>query len=182
MSQVSKPDPKTSVERLRAFAGPDLYDLCDATEAAILDGGGFGWLKPPARSSLENYWRGILLVPERQLFVARLDGTIAGSAQLLLPTSNKEAEAHCAWLTTNFLAPWARGFGLARDLVLAVEDSARRLGSQVLQLDVRETQTRALQIYEQLGYTRWGSNPRYSYVDGRWITGHYYYKTLAAIG
>ncbi|HEY0522522.1 MAG TPA: hypothetical protein VGD08_03970, partial [Stellaceae bacterium] len=46
----------TAVEALNAFGGTDLADLCDATEAAILDGGGFGWLKPPPRPLLEAYW------------------------------------------------------------------------------------------------------------------------------
>ena len=48
----------------------------------IIEGGGFGWLKPPPRQVLENYWKGVLLVPERRLVVGRLDGIIAGSAQL----------------------------------------------------------------------------------------------------
>src|SRR6185503_4748788 len=75
----------TEVERLRAFAGDDLEDLCEATVAAIEDGGGFGWVKAPARGVLEAYWKGVLLVPERALFVARLNGTICGAVQLVSP-------------------------------------------------------------------------------------------------
>ena len=41
--------PTTSVERLTQFDGSDLHDLCDAADAAILDGGGFGWIEPPTR-------------------------------------------------------------------------------------------------------------------------------------
>ena len=41
--------PATQVERLTEFNGADLHDLCDAAEAAIVDGGGFGWLTPPTR-------------------------------------------------------------------------------------------------------------------------------------
>ena len=42
--------------------------------AAIIDGGGFGWVNAPGRLALETYFRGVLLVPERELFVARLNG------------------------------------------------------------------------------------------------------------
>ena len=41
----------TTVERLRAFRGNDLGDLCDAAEAGIEAGGGFGWLTPPPRAA-----------------------------------------------------------------------------------------------------------------------------------
>jgi GNAT superfamily N-acetyltransferase len=170
--------PTTAVERLTALAGADLHDLCDAAEAGIADGGGFGWLKLPPREAMESYWRGVLLVPERELFVARLDGTIGGSAQLWKPSRNNEAGALVGQLTPFFLAPGARGHGLAPKLVQAIEDRAREVGLKVMTLDVRETQARAIEVYGQLGYTRWGSNPRYAFVNGRWMAGHYYGKDL----
>jgi hypothetical protein len=58
---------KVAIERLTQCAGTDLDDLCEATEAAIKEGGGFGWLKPPPRQVLENYWKGVLLIPDRRL-------------------------------------------------------------------------------------------------------------------
>ncbi len=170
--------PSVVVDRLEAFEGPDMHDLCDAAEAAILDGGGFGWLTPPPRHVMETYWRGVLLVPERQLFVARLDGTIAGSAQLVRPPRNNEAQGHGGQLTTFFLAPWARGHGLARMMVERIEAAARETGLKTLNLDVRETQERAIQIYDQLSFSRWGEHPQYARVDGKWITGYFYTKDL----
>jgi ribosomal protein S18 acetylase RimI-like enzyme len=177
MSEKSMPT--TAVERLEKFASTDLHDLCDAAEAAIKGGGGFGWLSVPPRHIMEAYWRGVLLVPERQVFVARLDGTICGSAQLARPPRNNEAQALAAQLTSNFIAPWARGHGLARHLVLVVEDAARAAGFTILNLDVRDTQTAAIQLYEGLGYVRWGTHPAYARVDGREIPGHYYFKRLS---
>ena len=70
-----------TVDRVETLESADLADLCDATETAILDGGGFGWLAPPPREVLERYWQGVLLVPERELFVGRLDGTGAGAPE-----------------------------------------------------------------------------------------------------
>jgi RimJ/RimL family protein N-acetyltransferase len=179
--ETMTPDPvaaATAVERLSKFKGPDLHDLCDAAEAAILDGGGFGWLAPPPRQTMEAYWKGVLLVPERDLFVARLDGTIGGSAQLIRPQRNNEAQAFVGSLTTFFIAPWARGHGLARRMVELVEQAARKADLKILNLDVRETQERAIQVYDQLGFRRWGTHPHYAFVKERWIAGHYYCKDL----
>ncbi len=167
-----------AVERLESLSPSDLEDLCEATEAAIAEGGGFGWVKKPERDTLEKYWRGFLLVPGRALFVARLDGVIAGSAQLVRPPRNNEAQAFSAQLTSTFVAPWARGHGLGRGLVRAVEQAARQAGVAILNLDVRETQGAAIQLYESVGYTRWGSHPAYAKVGGRIIPGHYYFKRL----
>ncbi len=169
---------KITVERLERFEGSDLADLCDATETAILDGGGFGWLKPPPRDVLERYWQGVVLVPERELLVGRHDGTIGGSVQLVRPPRNNEAQAFAASITINFVAPWARGHGMAKDLTEAVEGAARQHGFRVLNLDVRETQTAAIRLYESLGYERWGTNPFYARVRGKLIAGYYYSKRL----
>jgi ribosomal protein S18 acetylase RimI-like enzyme len=166
------------VDRLRPS---DLNDLCDAAHAAIADGGGFGWIAPPTREVLERYWKGVLVVPERLLFVVRLDGAIAGSAQLIRPPRNNEAQAHSATLTTAFVAPWARGHGLARTLTLAVEAAARERDVRVLNLDVRETQAAAIALYESLGYHRIGRHPHYAMVDGRPVAGHYFYKDLSEV-
>ena len=92
-----------SVEVLDDISGHDLHDLCDAAESAIIEGGGFGWISVPPHQTLETYWRGVLLVPERTLFVGRLDGVIAGSAQLIRPTKNNEAQSHACDCASLFL-------------------------------------------------------------------------------
>lgn len=173
--------PIVAVERVEAFGDRDLEELCEAAETAILDGGGFGWLKPPPRALLERFWKGVLLVPERELFVARIDGVVGGSAQLVRPARNNEAQAFAATLTQHFVAPWARGRGIARSLVAAVEDSARKAGFHVLALDVRETQTAAVALYESAGFVRWGTNPHYAMVENRMVAGHYYTKVLKSL-
>ena len=178
MATESEASATLSVGRIEEISEFDLADLCDDTEAAIIDGGGFGWLTPPSRQMLERYWKGVLLIPERSLFIARLDGTIVGSAQLVRPPRNNEAQVFAAAITTNFIAPFARGHGLARDITVAVERVAREDGFSFLTLDVRETQTAAIQLYESLGYERWGTNPNYAIVDDEVIAGHYYAKRL----
>ena len=169
---------KVAIERLTQCAGTDLDDVCEATEAAIKEGGGFGWLKPPPRQVLESYWKGMLLIPDRRLVVGRLDGIIAGSAQLSRAPRNNEAQSFAGTLTTAFVAPWARGHGLARGMVLEIERIASELGLVVLNLDLRATQRAAISLYEGLNYLRWGTHPAYARVDGQIVPGHYYYKRL----
>jgi len=159
-----------------------MEELADATEAAIAQGGGFGWLRPPPRQVQESYWRGVLLVPERTLFLGLLDKVVAGSAQLVRPGRQNEAGAATCLLQTFFVAPWARGHGLARTLVEMVEGAARTEGFEVLNLDVRETQEAAITLYESMGFERWGTQPHYAKVKGKWIAGHYYMKVLGETG
>lgn len=166
------------VERLTQYAGTDLDDLCEATESAIVEGGGFGWVKVPPRQVLENYWKGVLLVPERQLVVGRLDGVIAGSVQLSRAPRNNEAQAFAGIVTAAFVAPWARGRGIGHAIVTEIEALGRELGLVVLNLDLRDTQRAAIRLYESLGYRRWGTHPCYAQVEGRIIPGHYYYKRI----
>ena len=176
------PPPQRLIERVAEFTDEDLHALCEATSAAIIDGGGFGWINPPGMMALETYFRGVLLVPERELFIARLDGHVVGSAHLVLPPRNNEAQAHAAQLMHAYIAPYARGHGLARLLTLSVEDRARELGYHVLNLDVRETQQAAIRLYESLGYHRWGIHPDYAFVRGQVVRGYFYAKRLRRPG
>ena len=48
----------------------------------------------------------------------------------------------------------------------------------MLELDVRETQDAALQIYRHYGYVEWGRHPFYAQVDGRPVAGLFFYKQL----
>lgn len=166
------------VERCERLTDAELAELCEATDAAIIEGGGFGWIEPQGRAALERHFRGVLLVPERELFIARLDGHVVGSAQLVRPPRNNEAQAFAAQLTHAYIAPYARGHGLARLMVRRVEERAAALGHRVLNLDVRETQTTAITLFESLGYVRWGTHPAYARVRGKTVAGHYYYKLL----
>jgi ribosomal protein S18 acetylase RimI-like enzyme len=178
MSAADLPPIQLKVEIATRLKGGDLDDLCEAAELAIKAEGGFGWLKPPTREVMERYWRGVLAVPERTLFVGRVDGVIAGSAQLVRPPRNNEAQAMAVQITTAFIAPWARGNGLARMLLEAAEVCALQEKFAIINIDVRETQTAAIALCETLGYRRWGTHPRYARVDGCFVAGIYYFKDL----
>lgn len=172
------PPPVGKVEQIDRLKGGELNDLCEAADDAIRAEGGFGWLTPPPREVMERYWRGVLAVPERTLFVARLDGVICGSIQLVRPPRNNEAQAMAVHLNTAFMAPWARGHGLARTLVEAAEDLARAEKYAIANMDIRESQTAGIAVCEVLGYTLWGMHPFYARVNGSYVRGRYYYKEL----
>ena len=167
-----------AVERAERLSDADLADLAEATDAAIIEGGGFGWVEPQGRAALERHFRGVLLVPERELFVARLDGHPVGSALLVRPPRHNEAQAFAATLTHAYIAPYARGVGLARLLVETLEQRAAALGHRVINLDVRDTQTTAIALFESLGYLHWGTHPHYARVRGQTVAGRFYAKTL----
>lgn len=175
---MSKRTPSTSVEKLSSFEVGDLYELCDATETAIEEGGGFGWLKPPARKVLEDYWKGVMLIPERELIIGRIDGVVASSCQLVRPTKNNEAQSFSCQLTTFFVAPWARGHGLAPLMLDEAEAFSRSEGYKLINLDVRATQESAIRRYEGAGFVHFGTNPKYALVNGEYVPGYYYYKEV----
>ncbi|MCH4091600.1 1-(5-phosphoribosyl)-5-[(5-phosphoribosylamino)methylideneamino]imidazole-4-carboxamide isomerase [Acetobacter sp.] len=170
--------PGLTAERIQTLNEDDLPALCECVDASILGGGGFAWVRPQGRSVLERYFRGILLVPERLLFVARQDGLIVGSAQMVRPSRSNEAQAMIASVTQFHIAPYARGIGLGRLLIEEIIKAARAMGYQVLNLDVRETQTAAMMLFRNLGFEQWGVNPYYAAGDGRMVRGHYFFKRL----
>jgi ribosomal protein S18 acetylase RimI-like enzyme len=171
----------TRVERITEFRHADLTELVQATEDAIREGIGFNWVLPPGKDVLETYWKGVLVVPERVLFVARLDGTLAGSVQLLKPGPSKETSSFSASVEAHFTAPWARGHGLAKMLLEAAEREARAQGFSILRLSVRSTQEAAIKLYEETGYVCWGTLPYYEFVSAEMISGRFYYKNLEPI-
>lgn len=166
------------VEKVNALGKRDLRELTEASQVAIRDGSGFGWDEAPTRQVLERYWRGVLAVPTRTLFVARLDKAICGSIQLVAPPPNKAMWSFTAEIDTHFVVPWGRGHGCAKELVEAAEAEARAEGFRVLNLSVPATQSAAIKLYESLAYKRWGTLPRYARLKGEYVPGHYYTKDL----
>lgn len=156
----------------------ELEELCDATIAAIDAGGGFGWVHAPRRDKLERYWQGALLVPERKVFIGKLDRVVSGAVQLTRPPQNNEAQFFSGNLVSLFVAPWARKMGLGHALVDAAEALAWQEGCRLINLDVRATQHDAIRLYESMGYNCWGHHPAYANVDGETIPGRYYFKGL----
>jgi ribosomal protein S18 acetylase RimI-like enzyme len=172
----------TRIEEIESFSGDDLPQLCDLAHDAIIDGEGFLWVRPPPQRILENYWNGVVLVPERSLWIARLDGRIVGTVQILNPSVNNESGAFAAQITTLIVAGHARRLGLARGLLRQAEAMAISRGFTALDLDVRADREAAIRLFEAEGYKRWGVKPRYARIQGRYISGYYFSKFLDTDG
>ena len=166
------------VETLKSISETDMADLCNITEQAIKAGGGFGWLKAPPRETLNKYWKGLVLVQNRILIVGRLNDAIAGALQLSLQPLNNEAQKDIANITSHFVAPWARGYGLAKTMIDYAVAKSKENNKNSIQLDIRETQIAAIKLFESKGFIRWGENPAYAFVNGNPIKGYYYYRNI----
>jgi GNAT superfamily N-acetyltransferase len=107
------------------------------------------------------------LPPTVTVFVATApDGTPMGCVAVTRD-SPSTAEVKRLWV-----APAARGSGLARRLMAAVEDHARGLGAATLRLDTHVSLGQAIAFYRREGWTeipRYNDNP---------YAGHWFEKPL----
>ena len=88
--------------------------------------------------------------PRVRLFVARRDGVAVGIAALVLGTpGTAEPEAE---LKRMFVAPEARGAGVATALLTTAEATAVELGVSRLVLETGPLQPEAIALYEKHGY------------------------------
>ena len=168
-----------TVKKTNVFKKGELEELTSATIDAIEEGIGFGWIKRPPKNKVRKYWKGVLLVPNRWLFLGRYKGLIAGSLQVVTFSSSNEASMFRVFIDTHFVATWARGHGLAKLLLEEAEKECKLNNYSHVLLDVRETQKRAIKLYEQIGYKLWGELPVYHKLnDQKMVSGKYYYKYL----
>ena len=119
-----------------------------------------------------------MLMPDRTLFIARLDGQVAGACQLVRPPANNEAGAFAAEVVNFYLAPWARGHDLAKMMLKEVEDHAIGQGFRSLNVNMRADQQAAIAVCEWLGMKRWGTKERYAMINGKFVPGYFYTKDL----
>ena len=104
--------------------------------------------------------------PNGWFFLARLDGRPVGCGGLA-PLGAKTGEIKRVWT-----APEARGLGVARRIVAAVEAAARAAGLTTLKLDTNRALKEAHALYRKLGFVetaRYNDNP---YAD------HWFEKRL----
>ncbi len=167
-----------SVDSLKNLSEVDLADLCNITEQAINAGGGFGWLRVPTREVLNEYWRKITEDKLSHLIVGRLNGVIAGTLQLSYEAPNIESRKNIAQIKRHFVAPWARGYGLAKSMIDFSEQKAKEDNIKSIQLAVRETQDAAVQLFSSKNYKIWGENPYYAFINGSFVKGIYFFKNL----
>ncbi|MBV8250503.1 MAG: GNAT family N-acetyltransferase [Comamonas sp.] len=80
-----------------------------------------------------------------------------------------EKLAHKAQLYAMYVAPEARGQGLAKRLLHMAREHAQQLGLRQLLLDCNADNSQALRLYEQAGFRRYGLAPEAIGLDGRFF-------------
>jgi GNAT superfamily N-acetyltransferase len=141
----------------------DLDSLAEVLHAAVHAGASVSFILPFSLDDARSFWREKVAPAvesgARRVLIARLDGRIAGSVQLILDTPPNQR--HRAEIAKLLVHPEARRRGIARALMTAVEDLARSEGRTLLTLDTR-TGDSAEPLYLSLGYLPAGVIPFYA--------------------
>jgi RimJ/RimL family protein N-acetyltransferase len=140
--------------------------------ASAVGGEPEGWLLADARwrsvAEERRYLRAMRRHPDGAVFVAEVDGAVAG--RLSLARDPHPASAHVADLGIMVSASHRRR-GVGRELLRVAEEWARGAGVTKLELHVFPHNLPALALYEQCGYEREGYRRRHyrrpagSFVD-----------------
>lgn len=139
-----------------------LDDLAEVLHGCVLDGASVGFVLPFTVEAAREFWLGLepaFRSGARRLIVARLDGRTVGTVQLVLgmPANG----THRAEIAKLLVHPAARRRGIARALMLAAEDLARRHGRTLLLLDTRRGDSGEA-LYESLGFRLFGIVPSHA--------------------
>jgi GNAT superfamily N-acetyltransferase len=154
-------------------------ELAEVLRDCVEGGASVSFMLPLAPAAAEGFWRGVadgVARGERTLIVAEDAHGIAGTVQLL--TAMPDNQPHRADVAKLLVRRRARGAGIGRRLMEAVDAAARAQGRHLLVLDTADAT--AARLYERLGWQRAGSVPDYALLpEGGLCATTFYYKQLA---
>lgn len=130
-----------AAERARAVRRRALRDAPDA----------FWITADQEEATTADQWRDRLSAPDMAMFVACGNGDVGLSVGARHSRYQTDAVLTALWV-----APEARGHGIAEELIQAVLAWARAAGYLRLRLDVADTNAAALRLYDKLGFTPTG--------------------------
>ncbi|GAA2056232.1 hypothetical protein GCM10009839_76600 [Catenulispora yoronensis] len=144
----------------------------DAVHGILADlvgrGAALGWVEPPARGEVAELVDRVCAaarVGDGALQLAYADERLVGLGYWLRyarPTHRPHAD-----LEKVAVAFEAQGLGIGRQLTVALVDSARAAGIEVLTLDARGDNEHALHLYRTLGFREYGRLPDFVAVGER---------------
>ncbi|MCP5371104.1 MAG: GNAT family N-acetyltransferase [Hyphomicrobiales bacterium] len=139
-----------------------LGDLGGLLHACVHAGASIGFILPFSADEAARFWHRRVLPGLRDgtrvVLTARLETRIVGTVQL--GTDTPPNQPHRAEVAKLLVHPDCRRAGIARALMAAVEEEARRRGRSLLTLDTR-TGDAAEPLYASLGYATAGVIPGY---------------------
>jgi GNAT superfamily N-acetyltransferase len=150
--------------------------LADILVATVAAGGSITFMHPVPRDEAVAYWREALADSGRVVLGGYVGDRLVGTVTLWLATpQNQPFRAEIWKLMTD---PAARRLGVARALMIAVEQLAIERGKTLLNLDTAADHGGA-PLYDSLGWTRIGQIPDYAYKPHGGLTATIlYYKQL----
>lgn len=116
---------------------PENRHLIEASQAAMLE------VLPP--EEIFSFSAEELATPNTQFLVARVDGQAQGCVALV-------DQGRYGEVKRLFVPPEARGLGLGRALMAALEQAAKDIGLCRLRLETGHTLTAAVELYRALGF------------------------------
>lgn len=153
-------------------------ELAEVLLDCVEGGASVSFMLPMARATALAFWRKVadeVAQGGRTLLVAEDGAGIAGTVQLI--TGMPENQPHRADVAKLLVHRRARGAGIGRRLMEAVEDAAREQGRRVLVLDTASDS--AERLYLRLDWQRVGTVPDYAYMpDGALCATVFFYKHL----
>ena len=156
-----------------------LDDLCDVLADCINGGASLGFMQPFAPEDAHPYWLDVqkaVGLGHTILAVAEMEGRTVGAVQVGL--AQKPNQPHRGDLMKLLVHRSARGLGLSRKLMEAVEKEAARLGRTLLVLDTA-TGSEAEAIYPRFGWERVGVIPDYAlWPEGGFCDSTFFYKRI----
>lgn len=160
-------------------AKPLLPQLVALLQDSVNSGSSVGFLPPLSSEAAEEYWLETLnelTQGKRILLISSEAGDVTGAVQLALVT--KQNGLHRAEVQKLLVHTRFRKRGIARALMSAVEEAARKAGRTLLVLDT-EQGSAAEQLYVKCGYTRAGVIPQYALnAEGVLITTVVFYRLI----
>jgi GNAT superfamily N-acetyltransferase len=154
-------------------------DLCEVLADCVNGGASLGFMLPFGAQDAAGYWQDIADQVENGgiiLAAAQEEGRVVGTVQVGL--ASKPNQPHRGDLMKLLVHRSARGLGLSRRLMAAVEEEAARRGRTLLVLDTA-TGSDAEKIYPRLGWERVGVIPDYAlWPQGGFCDTTLFYKRI----
>lgn len=155
--------------------------LAEVLSDCVEGGASVGFMQPYPPQAALTYWRGVadaVAAGETLLMVAEDEGRIVGTVQV--GVAQMPNQPHRGDLKKLLVHRAARGKGVARQLMQAVEQEAALRGKTLLVLDTA-TGSEAEAIYPRLGWERVGVIPDYAmWPEGGLCATTLFYKRIAA--
>ncbi|MEL6278313.1 MAG: GNAT family N-acetyltransferase [Pseudomonadota bacterium] len=151
---------------IRDIDGEELDARLDAFGQLLFDavhaGASINFVAPFTLEEASDFWREKtlpgLLAGKRVMLIAETEGRLAGTVQIDIDTPPNQP--HRAEVTKLIVHPDMRRRGIARALMVALEDRALKHQRSLLTLDTR-TGDAAEPLYTSLGYVTVGMIPGY---------------------